>query len=148
PYAVYTPAGTEPALRSLLPASFRLLLQCEGEFGARLLRSVQDLLALGHRGAILINADSPTLPVSILEAAITAVQGDDAVVLSPALDGGYTLIGVSQAHARLFEDIAWSTSAVHGQTVERAAEIGLPVVTVPGWYDVDEAISLRLLEAE
>jgi glycosyltransferase A (GT-A) superfamily protein (DUF2064 family) len=55
---------------------------------------------------------------------------------------------VSKAHPRLYEDIPWSTAAVFQTTVERAAEIGLPVVTVPGWYDVDDAVSLAMLEAE
>jgi len=69
-------------------------------------------------------------------------------VLSPALDGGYTLIGVSQMHPRLYDDIPWSTAAVFEKTLERAAEIDLPIVTVPGWYDVDDAASLAILESE
>jgi uncharacterized protein len=148
PYAVYTPAGTEDRLRALLPPGFRLLLQCEGDFGTRLWRATTDLLAAGHAGAILINADSPTLPASILRAAVRALQGEDAVVLGPAIDGGYTLIGLSRPHARVFADIPWSTPDVYRLTVERAAEIGVPVVTVPLWYDVDDRATLRLLEAE
>ena len=64
------------------------------------------------------------------------------MVLSPAIDGGYTLIGLSQVHDRLFEDIPWSTEAVHRLTEERAAEIGLKVCNVAPWYDVDDAASL------
>jgi glycosyltransferase A (GT-A) superfamily protein (DUF2064 family) len=82
PYAVYTPAGTEPALRALLPPSFRLLLQCDGEFGTRLSHAVSSLLQAGHAGAILVNADSPTLPAPILQAAVDALLTEDAVVLS------------------------------------------------------------------
>ena len=148
PYAVYTPVGTEPRLRALLPPSFSLLAQCDGDFGTRLLRATADLLCAGHPGAILVNADSPTLPASILRAAVDAVRGKDAVVLSPALDGGYTLIGLSRPHASVFADIPWSTSQVYGLTVQRAAEIGVPVIDVPGWYDVDDKQTLRLLEAE
>lgn len=147
-YAVYTPQGTEAALRRLLPAKSRLLPQCEGDFGARLLRATTDLLDAGHDGALLLNSDSPTLPRSILRAAVDAVRREDNVVLSPALDGGYTLIGLSKPHARVFEDIPWSTSAVHARTIERAREIGRPVINVPGWYDVDDEASLRMLEAE
>ena len=51
-------------------------------------------------------------------------------------------------HERLFDDIPWSTSQVHARTVERAAEIGVPVTNVPGWYDVDDAASLAILTAE
>lgn len=147
-YAVYTPAGSEATLRSLIPAHFGLLLQSEGDLGARLLRATRDLLSLGHAGAILLNADSPTLPAAILRAAVEAVRGTDAVVLSPAIDGGYTLIGLSQAHAHVFAAIPWSTDAVHRLTVARAGEIGVPVIDVPGWYDVDDAQTLALLESE
>ena len=147
-YAVYTPAGSEQRLRSLLPAGFRLLLQSEDDFGARLLKATSDLLAAGHAGAILINSDSPTLPLSILRAAVDAVRREDSVVLGPALDGGYTLIGLSRAHRRVFTDIPWSTPQVYERTVERAREMRLPVVTLPQWYDIDDGDSLRLLESE
>ncbi len=146
-YAVYTPAGTERALRTLLPRVFRLQLQCDGDFGTRLATATRELLKI-HAGAILVNADSPTLPVSILRDAVEKIRRGDAIVLSPAFDGGYTLIGLSQMHERLFADIPWSTSRVHELTVERAGEIGVPVLNVPGWYDVDDAESLALLQSE
>jgi uncharacterized protein len=147
-YAIYTPRGTEGTLRCLLPQDFRLLPQADGGFGNRLLRAAVDLLNAGHSGAILVNSDSPTLPKSILRQAVDALRRGDNVVLSPAVDGGYTLIGLSRPHARLFEDIPWSTGDVHRRTLERAREIGVPAIDVPGWYDVDDAASLRLLEAE
>ena len=62
PYAVYTPAGSEAALRELLPPGFRLLLQSHGDLGERLTQATADLLAQGHAGAVLVNSDGPTLP--------------------------------------------------------------------------------------
>jgi hypothetical protein len=147
-YAVYTPVGSEESLRRLLPAGFRLMPQVDGDFGDRLLRGVEDLLNANHDGVLLVNSDSPTLPLPILRAAVDAVRLGDNVVLSPALDGGYTLIGLSKPHRRLFEDIRWSTSTVYGRTLDRAREIGLPVVDVAPWYDIDDAASLRMLEDE
>ncbi len=147
-YAVYTPAGSEAELRKLLPPDFGLVLQGEGDLGARLLKATEDILAAGHAGAILINSDSPTLPYAILREAADALLHKDAVVLGPALDGGYTLIGLSKAHARLFEDIPWSTSVVYERTVERAREMKLAVVDVPMWYDVDDEETLNLLQSE
>jgi len=88
------------------------------------------------------------LPPSILRAAVAAVRAGDTVVLGPALDGGYTLIGLSRTHARVFADIPWSTPDVFPRTVERAGEIGVLVTQVPGWYDVDDQASLRILETE
>src|ERR1700722_18253954 len=148
PYAVYTPKGSEDSLRRLLPDSFRLTLQCEGGFGVRLLQGIIDLLNDGHSGAILVNSDSPTLPKAILKQAVDAVANGDNVTLSPAIDGGYTLIGLSKPHVRLFEDIPWSTSEVYRLTLERAREIGLPAKIVHGWYDVDDSASLQMLEDE
>lgn len=147
-YAVYTPAGTEEALRRLLPPGFGLVLQGEGDLGARLHKGIADLLAAGHSGAMLINSDSPTLPEAILRAAVEALKGGDRVVLSPAADGGYTLIGLTRPHAHLFAGIPWSTADVYRLTLERAREIDLPVVELPGWYDVDDAASYSWLEQE
>jgi rSAM/selenodomain-associated transferase 1 len=146
--ALYTPVGSEAALRRLLPEGFDLIPQIDGSFGDRLSQGLTDIIAAGHDGAILINSDSPTLPLAILSAAVDAVRQGDNVVLSPAHDGGYTLVGVSKVHRRLFEDITWSTSVVYEQTLARTKEIGVPVATMPMWYDVDDAASLAMLEAE
>jgi hypothetical protein len=135
-------------LRPLLPDGFRLVSQGEGDLGARMIESISALLAAGHAGAVLIGADMPTLPISILRNAVQAVRGNDCLVLSPALDGGYTLIGLSRPHAGLFTNMPWSTDKVYRLTLERARELGLPVVNVPGWYDVDDAASLRMLTEE
>ena len=137
-YAIYTPAGSEPALRRMLPAPFGLILQGEGDLGARLLQGIQDLLAEGHHGAIIINADSPTLPTELLDEAVERLLAKDCVVFGPAIDGGYTFVGLNHPHRRLFEEIPWSTEAVHRLTMERAAEIGLPVFNTQPWYDVDD----------
>ena len=146
--ALYTPAGSEARLRGYVPASFKLVRQSDRDFGDRLRIGAEDILADGHDGVILVNSDSPTLPKHILRLAVDAVRRTDNVVLGPAFDGGYTLIGLSRPHPRLFEDIPWSTSDVYRLTVERAAEIGLPVDEVPGWYDVDDAQSLGMLRDE
>ena len=147
-YAVYTPRGSEASLKRLLPEEFKLLPQVDGDFGERLLQAAIDLFQAGHTGALLLNSDSPTLPKAILRQAVDAVRCGDNVVLSPAFDGGYTLIGLSKPHARLFAEIPWSTSEVYERTLDRAREVGVPVVNVSGWYDVDDATSLRMLEAE
>jgi rSAM/selenodomain-associated transferase 1 len=147
-YAVYTPIGSEARLQALLPGGFHLLPQSDGDLGERLLNATVDLLNAGHDGAILVNSDSPTLPLSVLRAAVQAARQGDAAVLGPALDGGYTLIGLTNPHARLFANIPWSTPQVHRLTLERAREIDLPVIAVPQWYDIDDEYTLWLLQAE
>lgn len=147
-YAVYSPTGSEPELQALLPDGFRLLPQSSGDLGDRLIHATDDLLAAGHSAAVVVNADSPTLPRSILQQAVDAVRSGDRMVIGPALDGGYTLIGLSKPHPEVFTGIAWSTGVVYRQTLQRARSIALPVVEVPPWYDIDDIDALRMLEAE
>ena len=147
PCAVYTPAGSEAELLGILPG-FALTLQGEGDLGARLVKGFGDLLAEGHAGAMLISSDSPTLPPAILQAAVDAVLGGDRMVIVPAFDGGYALMGLSRVHHRLFQDIEWSTGTVFERTMDRAREIGLETVVLPMWYDIDDAHSYAMLEAE
>jgi glycosyltransferase A (GT-A) superfamily protein (DUF2064 family) len=77
-----------------------------------------------------------------------AGNGTEPVALGWSDDGGYYLIGLTRPHARLFEDITWSTDAVSRQTEERAAEAALPLTRLTTWYDVDDAQSLARLQAE
>ena len=148
-YGIYAPAGAEAELRAVLPRSFSLVLQAHADFGAVLLRAARHLLERGHDCALLINSDSPTLPPSVLVQAIEALRRPgDRVVLGPAIDGGYCLIGLKAAHDRLFEDIPWSTADVFQLTCERAREIALPSVVLPVWYDIDDAAAFSMLERE
>jgi hypothetical protein len=144
--AVYTPVGAESAFDGLLPAEFSLLAQRGETFGERLSHAADDLLAAGFDSLCLIDSDSPTLPTGALAAAVAELaRPGGRVVLGPADDGGYYLIGLKGAHPRLFEDIDWSTERVLAQTIERARECGLDVALLPAWYDVDDAGTLARL---
>jgi len=70
------------------------------------------------------------------------------VVLGPAEDGGYYLIGMRVPHRALFENLPWSTAAVLGRTLERAQRLGLRVACLPTWFDVDTGADLERLRAE
>ena len=148
-YGVYAPAGAESELRQVLPASFRLLLQVDADFGNVLHRAARDLLSAGHDCALLVNGDSPTLPSRLMVDAIAALRrSGDRMVLGPASDGGYYLIGLKHAHRHVFADIPWGTGDVARLTLARAREIGLEAVLLPEWYDIDDAESLGWLRAE
>lgn len=146
--ALYTPIGSETRLRQLLPADFALVPQSDGDLGARLANGIADICALGHTAAIIVSSDSPTLPREIFIRAAAHLLAEDCLVLCPAYDGGYTFIGLRQPHARLFEDMPWSTEVIFERTIERAAEIGLRVHVMPMWYDVDDAETLAILTAD
>lgn len=144
--AVYLAEGAMEDFRQVLPREFLLLAQRGEHLGERLFHAVVDLLAAGFDSVCLVNSDSPTLPGALLREAVLALQvPGDRVVLGPARDGGYYLIGLKRAHRRLFEEISWSTSSVLAQTLERARELSLDVHPLAEWYDVDDRESLRLL---
>jgi hypothetical protein len=148
-FAIFSPAGSEPSLRALLPLPWTLVLREEPSIGFVLESSMTAFLADGHDCAILANGDSPTLPTDVIVEAIRALRAPgDRVVLGPALDGGYYLVGLKRPHPRLFQDIAWSTPEVLACTLERAKEIGLPVTLLPTWYDVDEPKDFLRLQNE
>src|SRR5882724_5833927 len=143
---LYTPSNAEAFLHDLLPDGFKLMAQRGENLGERLINAVAELLSIGFESVCLINSDSPTLPGEILDTAASLLAQDgDRVVLGPSEDGGYYLIGLRHPHHQLFERIAWSTGNVFAHTIERAAEINLPVELLPTWYDVDDAGTLRLL---
>jgi rSAM/selenodomain-associated transferase 1 len=153
-FAAYAPLGLEHLFEGHLAAGTRLIL-ADGsipmpekieKFGRCLFHAIHTLLAAGYDSAVVLNSDSPTLPTALLDrtARLLAQPGERAV-LGPADDGGYYLLGVKSPHAHLFADIAWSTETVAAQTLLRAQEIGLEVVRLPAWYDVDDAESLARL---
>jgi rSAM/selenodomain-associated transferase 1 len=148
-YGVYAPAGAEHIMRQLLPAGFELLLQAGDELGHVLMGATRVLLEAGHDCVLLVNGDSPTLPPQLLMQAIEILrEPGDRMVLGPASDGGYYLIGLKRPHKHLFTNIAWGTETVARTTRERAAEIGLATALLPEWYDVDDMQTLRWLIEE
>jgi uncharacterized protein len=148
-YAAFAPRGSEDFFRSILPPAIGLIDACLPNFGDCLLRTIEELLARGHRSAVVLNSDSPTLPTALLvETADALARPGERAVLGPSSDGGYYLLGIKSAHRRLFEDIAWSTERVGEQTRERAREIKLDIHTLPVWYDIDDVEGLSRLHGE
>ena len=154
-YAAYAPSGTEEALaphlasgtsRVLADGSTPVPQGVEG-FGRCLLHAIQQLFAAGHTAACVLSSDTPTLPTDILVSAATALLACDErrVVMGACDDGGYYLLGMRLPHARLFADIAWSSSSVAATTRTRAAVLGLDLVELPIWYDIDDAAALERL---
>lgn len=156
-FIAYAPAGSEALFDGHLALGTGLIL-ADGApampdnvtgFGRCLLQAVDTLLAEGYSAAVVLNSDSPTLPASYLTraAALLAAPGDRAV-LGPAEDGGYYLLGLKQAHAHMFADITWSSAHVAAETRARAYEMGLELVELPAWYDVDDEAALARLIKE
>lgn len=145
----YTPVGDEAAFDHLLPEHFALIPQRGDLFGERLLAAAEDILACGFASVSLIDSDSPTVPHSAFAQAVQELsKPGDRIVLGPSHDGGYYLIGLKQPHPEPFSRISWSTASVAEETRERCREASLSLVELPLWYDVDDAQTLALLNAE
>lgn len=115
-------------------------LQGDGDLGARLTAVFAAEFAHEARAVLAIGGDCPALDGSILLAAAQALTQSD-VVLGPALDGGYYLIGLKAPCPALFAGISWSTAAVRAQTRDRIERQKLRVVELPVLEDVDDAAS-------
>ncbi|MDQ1347568.1 MAG: uncharacterized protein QG573_940 [Acidobacteriota bacterium] len=123
--------------------------QVEGDLGERLRHSFAELFlaAAGEEDAglaVAIGSDLPQLEPQRLEEAFHALASGADVVLGPARDGGYYLIGLRAEALRvpLFEEIAWSTAAVLAQTLARCRAAGLTAALLPEEEDIDTADAL------
>jgi rSAM/selenodomain-associated transferase 2/rSAM/selenodomain-associated transferase 1 len=133
-------------MRHTVGSELEVLAQHAGDLGDRMQGAFADLFRLGAEAAMLIGSDLPDLPARLLLAAREALeQGGDRVVLGPAADGGYYLIGLKALHAELFMGIDWGTGEVLQQTVERAHQCGLSVHLIEPWADVDDGHDLARL---
>lgn len=112
--------------------------QRQGDMGQRMSHAIMSAL-LRAEHVVLIGADCPTLTADDLDSAFYALQQGTDVVLGPAEDGGYYLIGMSDHHAGLFENIPWSTHRVLAATETLLRELGLSWHLLPVHRDVDTA---------
>ncbi len=137
-------ASTAEALAPFGLSDAEVWLQGEGDLGARMERVAARALALAP-WFIALGADSPGLPLSLVEAARAALVDHDAV-LGPAEDGGYYLLGLRRLEPGLLSGLPWSTPATFEATKTRLASRGLSVAILPRWFDVDELPDLQRLQ--
>jgi len=130
-----------------LPPDLPVVPQEGADLGARMTRALEFLLNRGARKALLVGSDSPSLPAEFLRDAILRLDGAD-VVLGPVDDGGYYLVGVTSPPGALLESIAWSTSSVLRDTVDRARRLHLSVDLTLPWFDVDKFDDLERLRED
>jgi rSAM/selenodomain-associated transferase 1 len=141
---VFAPGDAGPWFDRRVPPCFALQPQAEGGLGERMAAFFAGEFQDGAQRVVLIGADSPTLDPTIVISAFLCLESRD-VVLGPATDGGYYLVGARGAVPPVFEGVDFSTPAVLGQTIDRLRDTGLSLGVLPPWYDVDTPDDLRLL---
>ena len=128
--------GTIDELRSWLGDQLGYEAQTDGDLGDRMAQAFDQGFAAGHDRVVIIGTDCPGIEPTILNQAFTALASHD-LVLGPAADGGYYLIGLRRAIPELFQSIAWSTNTVRTKTLEIAAALNLSYALLPELSDID-----------
>lgn len=144
--ALYASPGVDdPVLaEAARRAGARLEQQQGDDLGARLRHAFDSEFERGARAVCAIGADSPTLPLHLLDEAFRALVWER-VVLGPTFDGGYWLVGCQRPAPDLFIGVPWSTPAVLAHTLGKLKQSGIEPQLLPFWYDVDVAADLERL---
>ncbi|MFC1600806.1 TIGR04283 family arsenosugar biosynthesis glycosyltransferase [Candidatus Sumerlaeota bacterium] len=139
-----------PTAADQLPTAWpelELRAQGEGDLGQRMLAAFREAFAAGAERVVIIGSDCPALRPSHVAAAFDALERAD-LALGPATDGGYYLIGLQEAHPRLFEDVPWGLDEALARTLKHACELGLTVKLLEDLDDIDRPEDLLAWGAE
>ena len=147
-FVAFEPADREAEFSEFIPKQFAVFPQKGKNLGARMLNAFQYAFARGYKNVAILGSDSPTLPLKNIDEAFEKLSKSD-LVLGPAEDGGYYLIGLTHAHPGLFDNIEWSSNSVMQATIERAEKLRLQYKLLSVWYDIDTKKTLmRAAEEE
>ncbi len=142
----FTPddAKAQRYFQSLAGRDYQLWPQPDEDLGRRMFTFFQERLrTIGDR-AVLIGSDSPSLPSQLVADAFQALDQAD-IVLGPAADGGYYLVGMNHPVKEIFDEISWSEPTVLLRTLDRIAARHWKLALLPVWYDVDSCADLGML---
>jgi hypothetical protein len=143
PVLAVHPAGACAELAAACPAGFRVVPQRGADLSERMTWAVREAAAGGADRILLRGSDSPLLGVETVRTALRALERVDLVLL-PDLDGGYGLVGLRAPVPGLF-DHPMSTATVQGDTLARAARVGLSTRVLAPDFDLDTAEDLARL---
>ncbi len=144
PLIAYTPDTAGDYFAALAPDIARRP-QRGIDLSARLATITADLFDEGAPAVVVIGSDSPALPVGYIEEAFAALSNGADLVLGPADDGGYYLVGLRQSMPALFTNVVMSTPTVLHDTLGIAEQLGLRTTLLTPWYDVDTFADLERL---
>ncbi len=147
PLIAYTPDTAGDYFAALAPDIARRP-QRGIDLSARLATITTDLFDEGAPAIVIIGSDSPTLPGAYIEEAFAALTNGADLVLGPADDGGYYLVGLRRPIPTLFTNVVMSTPTVLHDTLVIAEQLGLRTTLLAPWYDVDTFADLERLYAD
>jgi len=140
----FAPADAQEQFADLVQDKFNLVAQLQGDLGQRLSGFLEQQLRAGADSVVFLGTDSPTLPLEYVAEAFTSLETAD-VVLGPATDGGYYLLGCARRVPPIFHGISWSTNRVLRETVAALSDPQWRVALLPPWNDVDTLADWQML---
>lgn len=135
--------GNRPLMEEWLGADTSYLSQGRGDLGTRMERTFSEAFHQGVKRVVIVGSDCPGITKATLRTTFDLLSQFD-LVLGPANDGGYYLIGLGQETPQLFQGIPWGTGQVRARTVEIAKRLGLQLVNIEPLDDVDRADDLEV----
>ncbi|MGI8601238.1 MAG: TIGR04282 family arsenosugar biosynthesis glycosyltransferase [Chitinophagaceae bacterium] len=112
-------------------------LQRGANLGEKMMNAFKDVFQMGYSKAVVIGTDCPSLTEDIINDAFNKLNNND-IVIGPAFDGGYYLLGMKILHTSLFQNIEWSTSQVLEQTTAKMNSHNLSYSLLQELHDIDE----------
>ena len=140
---VYFAGGNTELMQQWLGSDLRYQCQGEGDLGSRMALAFANAFKEGMSSVAIIGTDCPSLKPKLMEGAFQALSQYD-LVLGPAQDGGYYLIGLRRLIPELFTGISWGTSEVLQQTLTIAKQLDLAIAYLPTLADVDRPEDLSV----
>jgi glycosyltransferase A (GT-A) superfamily protein (DUF2064 family) len=162
----------DSAFAGLVTGAKAVVAQHGRDLGERMAAAFDDAFARGFAPVVMLGADVPHVPLSAVSSAIVGLSGRETglvdgdladvggvagiadmadiadIVVGPAADGGYYLLGLRQPTPGIFRDIEWGGARVHAATIDRARAQGLLVRELAAWFDLDEVQDLERLMRE
>lgn len=147
--AFVTPDDAAGEILAAAPRPVPVVAQPDGDLGARMRAALAHLFdERGCASAMLVGIDAPLVTAEHLDEAATLLRTRGGMVLGPADDGGYYLIGMTRLFAPVFEGIEWGGDAVLMDTMAAADRLRVDACLIRGAYDVDTIDDLRRLERD
>lgn len=143
--ALWYTGAAAAAMRQWLGDDLTYCPQPEGDLGDRLIAAFQWAFDQGHHRVIIVGTDCPDVITDLLSQGFDRLK-TDSLLLGPACDGGYYLIGLTQPQPTLFQNITWSTATVLAETLAAATAVGLAPVYLPTLTDIDRPEDLAAWE--
>ena len=146
-FLVYSPNQAKEYFATLAGNQYQLISQEEGDLGRRMEQFIIGQLRTGARHIIIVGTDSPTMPAAWIERAFQELEQAD-LVIGPATDGGYNLLGCSGPPPPIFTNISWGSEKVLWETISRLSDLSLRVTLLPPCPDVDTIADLWALKGQ